>query len=71
MRGGGGDEWMNEVWAAKEWTGRSASSSSDNSGEGGSSGTVEPSEMNDSFETCNEVPKLPCLVLSRGEDCGR
>jgi len=38
------------LWILNEETGRSVSSSSDNSGEPVSSGIVEPSDMNDSFE---------------------
>lgn len=45
----------------KLWTGRSASSSSLNSGDGGSSGTVSVSEMNDNVETLLEG-KRACLA---------
>lgn len=54
MRGlcrGGGDErrWEALIW--KEDTGRSASSSSERSGDRGSSATVEPSETNERLGT--------------------
>ena len=45
---GGEDVMRVEEFRVKLWTGRSASSSSLNSGDGGSSGIVEPSEMKES-----------------------
>lgn len=45
----------------KLWTGRSASSSSLISGDGGSSGMVEPSDMNDK-EVMLVEGKRACLV---------
>lgn len=50
--------------------GRSASSSSLNSGDGGSSGMVEVSEMNDRCDGWEEG-KRACLVCLIGEDSGK
>lgn len=54
----------------KLWTGKSASSSSLNSGEGGSSAMVEPSEIKESCVKLLEG-KRACLVCVMGEDSGR
>lgn len=51
-------------------TGKSASSSSLNSGEGGSSGTVDVSEMNERL-CMLLVGKCACLLCLMGEDSGR
>ena len=59
-----------EVLAWKLWTGRSVSSSSLNSGDGGSSGTVEPSDMNDKAVMLCEG-KRACLLCVIGDDSGR
>ena len=68
----GGDDVIRVVlpFTLKLWTGRSASSSSLNSGEGGSSGTVSVSEMKDSVETLLEE-KRACLAWLIGDDSGR
>lgn len=54
----------------KLWTGRSVSSSSLNSGDAGSSGIVDPSEMNERDVILFEG-KRACLVGLMGEDSGR
>ena len=59
-----------EVLMLKLCTGRSASSSSLNSGDGGSSGIVEPSEMKESCVRLVEG-KRACFVWLIGEDSGR
>lgn len=54
--------------------GRSVSSSSLNSGDGGSSAMVDPSEMKDSCDICDmlvvEDWRRACLVCLIGEDSG-
>lgn len=67
---GGEDVMRVEVLMLKLCTGRSASSSSLNSGEGGSSGFVEPSEMKESCVRLLEG-KRACLVWLIGDDSGR
>ena len=59
-----------EVCMLKLVTGKSVSSSSLNSGDGGSSGKVDPSEMKDSCEMLFEG-KRACLAWLMGEDSGR
>jgi len=59
-----------EVVRLKEWSGRSVSSSSLCTGDGGLSGTVEPSEINESFDTWL-VGKRACLAWLMGEDSGK
>lgn len=59
-----------EALMLKLWTGRSASSSSLNSGDGGSSGIVEPSEMKESCVRLLEG-KRACLAWLIGDDSGR
>lgn len=54
----------------KEVTGRSVSSSSLWIGDGGLSGTVEPSEMNERCEMVFEA-KRACLAWLIGDDSGR
>lgn len=67
----GGDEVIRvEALRLKLVTGRSASSSSLNSGDGGSSAMVEPSEMKDRCEGWLEG-KRACLVCLIGDDSGR
>lgn len=67
----GGDEVMRvEALMLKEWTGMSASSSSLWAGDGGLSGTVEPSEMKERCETLFDG-KRACLAWLMGEDSGR
>lgn len=67
----GGDEVMRvEELRLKLCTGRSASSSSLNSGDGGSSGIVDPSEINDSCVRLFEENRA-CLVWLIGDDSGR
>ena len=68
----GGDDVMRVLaLRLKLWTGRSASSSSLNSGDGGSSGMVEPpSEMKESWVRLLEG-KRACLVWLMGEDSGK
>lgn len=51
-------------------TGRSASSSSLNSGDGGSSGTVDASEMKERLWMLFDA-KCACLVCLIGDDSGR
>jgi len=59
-----------EVLMLKLVRGRSASSSSLWTGDGGLSGTVEPSEMKERCETLFEG-KRACLAWFMGEDSGR
>ena len=67
----GGEEVMRvEELRLKLWRGRSASSSSLISGDGGSSAIVEPSEMKDSEVMLCEG-KRACLVWLMGDDSGR
>lgn len=67
----GGDEVMRvEALMVKLWTGRSASSSSLNSGDGGSSGIVEPSEMKERWVGLLEG-KRACLAWLIGDDSGK
>ena len=67
----GGEEVMRvEALMVKLWTGRSASSSSLNSGDGGSSGIVEPSEMKDNCVMLFEG-KRACFRWLIGDDSGR
>jgi hypothetical protein len=66
----GGEEVIRvEELRVKLVTGMSASSSSLNSGDGGSSGIVEPSEMKESCVRLFEG-KRACLVWWIGEDSG-
>ena len=58
-----------EELSVKLVTGKSASSSSLNSGDGGSSGIVEPSEMKESWVRLCEG-KRACLVWWMGDDSG-
>ena len=67
---GGDDVILDMELRRKLWTGRSASSSSLNSGEGGSSGTVVVSEMNDRLCVLFEG-NCACLVCLIGEDSGK
>jgi hypothetical protein len=66
----GGDEVIRvEELSVKLVTGKSVSSSSLNSGDGGSSGIVDPSEMKEScVRLCEE--KRACLVWWIGDDSG-
>jgi hypothetical protein len=65
----GGEDAMREVLRLKLVTGRSASSSSLNSGDGGSSTMVEPSDINDKCEMLLDA-KRACLVCLMGDDSG-
>lgn len=65
---GGGEERRCEALSWKEDTGRSASSSSESSGERGSSATVEPSETNDRLGTWGSEKFL--LLRYAGDDSG-
>lgn len=67
---GGDDVILDMELRRKLWTGRSASSSSLNSGDGGSSGTVVVSEMNDRLCVLAEG-NCACLVCLIGDDSGR
>lgn len=67
----GGDEAIRECGLKRKLcTGRSASSSSLNSGDGGSSGTVVVSEMKERLWMLFEA-KCACLVCLMGDDSGR
>jgi len=67
----GGDDAIREVELKRKLcTGRSASSSSLNSGDGGSSGTVVVSEMKERL-CMLFVAKCACLVCLMGDDSGR
>ena len=68
----GGDEVMRVLvfFNPKLCTGRSASSSSLSSGDGGSSAMVDPSETKDMVERLFEL-NLACLTCLMGDDSGR
>lgn len=66
----GGDEAIIDCCRAKDWVGRSVSSSSESSGERRSSGIVEVSEMKDSLGTWPLVEKCAWREPNIGDDCG-
>lgn len=67
----GGDDVILELELRRKlWTGRSASSSSLNSGDGGSSGIVVVSDMNERLCVLFEG-NCACLVCLIGDDSGR
>lgn len=59
-----------EALMLKLWIGKSASSSSLCTGDGGLSGTVDPSEMKERVETVLEANRA-CFVCAMGDDSGR